>query len=114
MAICTENWFEDAEEVNKFLIDHASEITQKTAAFSKALFDTSLDREMAEAWADQLTTIIKCTWWLKEDLFAVWEGLGCCGFHTTDITYQGSFNLLALFPDLQKKQMRMGAEFRAR
>ena len=35
----------------------------------------------------------------------LWEGLGSCGFHTTDITYHASFGLLALFPDLQKKQM---------
>ena len=41
--------------------------------------------------------------------FGVWEGLGCCGFHTTDITYDGSFSLIALFPSLQKQQMIMGA-----
>lgn len=41
----------------------------------------------------------------------MWEGYGSCGFHTTDITYQGSFGILALFPDLQKKQMEMGAKF---
>ncbi|MBR4726405.1 MAG: hypothetical protein IK080_00765, partial [Clostridia bacterium] len=32
-------------------------------------------------------------------------------FHTTDITYHASFGLLALFPDLQLGQMRMGAAF---
>ena len=73
--------------------------------------DTTLDSALADAWAGQLTTLAKCTWWTKAGDFAVWEGLGCCGFHTTDITYQGSFNILALFPELQKGQMEMGAGF---
>jgi uncharacterized protein (DUF608 family) len=41
----------------------------------------------------------------------VWEGLGCCGLNTTDIMYQGSFNILALFPELQKRMLRMNARF---
>ncbi len=106
-----ENWFPDAEAVNRFLIENAGSLKSKTEAFSSALFDTSLPPQLAEAWAAQLTTIPKCTWWVKNGDFGVWEGLGCCGFHTTDITYQGSFNLLAIFPDLQLRQMLMGARF---
>ncbi|MEX2719740.1 MAG: GH116 family glycosyl hydrolase [Candidatus Sigynarchaeota archaeon] len=106
-----ENWFRDAEDVNKFLIEKRETLVSKTEAFANALFDTSLPPSLAEAWAAQLTTIPKCTWWVKNGDFGVWEGLGCCGFHTTDITYQGSFNLLALFPDLQMRQMLMGARF---
>jgi uncharacterized protein (DUF608 family) len=104
-----ENWFEDAEDVSRFLVANGPELRKKTLAFATALHDTSLEPELADAWSGQLTTLPKCTWWLKNGDFAVWEGLGCCGFHTTDITYQGSFNLLALFPDLQKRQMEMGA-----
>ncbi len=106
-----DNWFRDAEAVNKFLIENKESLAGKTEAFSDALFDTSLPSNLADAWAAQLTTIPKCTWWVKNGDFGVWEGLGCCGFHTTDITYQGSFNLLALFPDLQLRQMLMGARF---
>nr|MDO8088505.1 GH116 family glycosyl hydrolase [Candidatus Sigynarchaeum springense] len=106
-----DNWFHDAEAVNKFLIENKESLVSKTEAFSDALFDTSLPSNLADAWASQLTTIPKCTWWVKNGDFGVWEGLGCCGFHTTDITYQGSFNLLALFPDLQLRQMLMGARF---
>jgi uncharacterized protein (DUF608 family) len=106
-----DNWFHDAEAVNKYLIENGESLVSKTEAFSSAMFDTSLPSQLAEAWAGQLTTIPKCTWWVKNGDFGVWEGLGCCGFHTTDITYQGSFNLLALFPDLQLRQMLMGARF---
>ncbi|HME53031.1 MAG TPA: GH116 family glycosyl hydrolase [Candidatus Lokiarchaeia archaeon] len=106
-----ENWFKDAEDVNKFLLDNSEKLRKGTEAFSNALFETTLDPDLADAWAGQLTTIPKCTWWVKNGDFGVWEGLGCCGFHTTDITYQGSFNLLALFPELQQRQMLMGARF---
>lgn len=106
-----ENWFKDAEDVNRFLISNYAEHRRKTLLFADTLFDTTLPIELVEAVSAQLTTLPKCTWWTKKGEFAVWEGLGCCGFHTTDITYQGSFGILALFPELQKSQMEMGARF---
>jgi hypothetical protein len=106
-----EEWFQDAEDVNRFLAGHCDDQRRKTMAFSEALQDTTLGTEMATAWSSQLTTLTKSTWWTRDGKFAVWEGLGCCGFHTMDITYQGSFNLIALFPELQKGQMLMGADF---
>ncbi|MHC5053666.1 MAG: GH116 family glycosyl hydrolase, partial [Planctomycetota bacterium] len=104
-----ENWFADAEAVSRFLTSSYESHRARVVAFADTLFDTTLPPEMADAWASQLSTLAKCTWWTRAANFAVWEGLGCCGFHTTDITYQGSFNILALFPDLQKRQMEMGA-----
>lgn len=104
-------WFADAEEVNRFLAGHFEDHREKTVAFSRALQDTTLGTEMATAWSSQLSTLAKCTWWTRDGKFAVWEGLGCCGFHTMDITYQGSFNIIALFPELQKGQMLMGAGY---
>lgn len=104
-----ENWFKDAGEVNNILVSNAERFTAQTKQFADALYETSMGTEMADAWSTQLTTLVKSTWWVKNGDFGVWEGLGCCGFHTTDITYQGSFNILALFPDLQKRQMTMGA-----
>jgi uncharacterized protein (DUF608 family) len=106
-----EEWFQDAEDVNRFLASHFDDHRRKTAAFSAALHDTTLGSEMATAWSSQLSTLSKCTWWTRDGKFAVWEGLGCCGFQTMDITYQGSFNIIALFPELQQGQMLMGAEF---
>ena len=53
--------------------------------------------------------MIKCSVYHKNGKFGLWEGLGYCGLHTTDITYHASFSLISIFPDLQKKQMKMGA-----
>jgi uncharacterized protein (DUF608 family) len=104
-----ENWFADAEEVNRFLVQNYPAHAKKTGDFARTLFDTTLGNAMPCAWTGQMTTLIKCSWWLKDGKFAIWEGLGCCGFHTTDITYQGSFPILAMFPELQQGQMVMGA-----
>ncbi len=106
-----ENWFADALAVNKYLSEHYAVNRLKTLEFTENLYSTNLDADIAESWGAQLSTLTKCTWWTKAGDFAVWEGLGCCGFHTTDITYQGSFNILALFPDLQLNQMLMGAKY---
>ncbi|HEY3268385.1 MAG TPA: GH116 family glycosyl hydrolase [Armatimonadota bacterium] len=106
-----EEYFQDAEEVNRFLAGHFDDQRRRTAAFSRALHDTTLGTEMATAWSSQLSTLSKSTWWTRDGKFAVWEGLGCCGFQTMDITYQGSFSIIALFPELQKGQMLMAAEF---
>ena len=106
-----EAWFRDAEDVSRFLVQNAAVHEERTVAFADTLFDTSLDPELADAWSAQLSTLAKSTWWTRDGSFGVWEGLGCCGLHTTDITYQGSFGLVALFPELQKAQMEMGARF---
>jgi uncharacterized protein (DUF608 family) len=64
-----------------------------------------------DCWSSHLATIVKNSWYQKNGKFGLWEGLGYCGFHTMDITYHASFGLLALFPDLQMKQMRMSNEY---
>lgn len=105
-----ENLFSDALEANRFLTAN-DDIFDRATALSDLLFNTSLPSVYPDSWSAHLATIIKSSWYLKDGKFGLWEGLGYCGFHTTDITYHASFGLLALFPDLQKKQMRMGARF---
>jgi uncharacterized protein (DUF608 family) len=105
------NWFADSLEANKFLVSNLADHHRKVNGFCQTMAHTSLPPEVSSCWTQQLSTITKCTWWTKANRFAVWEGLGCCGFHTMDITYQGSFSILALFPELQKSQMRMGTDF---
>ena len=106
-----QNRFDDAAQVTEFLMGHADYICGKARGFAETLYHTSFDPVFADAWAGQLATLIKCSWWLKDGSFGIWEGLGSCGFHTTDITFHGSFGLLSLFPELQKGQMCMGARF---
>ena len=71
------------------------------------MLETNLDPELAFCWTAQLTTMVKSTWWSRNGRFGVWEGLGCCGINTTDIVYQGSFPAIALFPELQMKEMEV-------
>ena len=106
-----ENLFSGAPEANAFLREHRAEIFDKAVAFSNLLYDTDLPEAYPDCWSGHLSTMVKCSWYLKDGKFALWEGQGFCGFHTTDITYHASFGLLALFPDLQLGQMRMGAAF---
>jgi uncharacterized protein (DUF608 family) len=105
------NWFNDSVDVCRHLLRNYDESRRKTVGFANSLFDTTLDYFVADSISAQLSTLVKCTWWTKDNNFGVWEGLGCCGFHTTDVTYYGSFSLVALFPSLQKQQMLMSAGF---
>ena len=106
-----ENLFDGAASANAFLRNHRYDVFDKTAAFSELLYDTSLPEVYPDCWSGHLSTLVKCSWYLKDGKFGIWEGQGFCGFHTTDITYHASFGLLALFPELQLGQMRMGAAF---
>lgn len=105
-----ENLYRDAAEVNQYLSDH-TEIFEKAMAFSDLLYHTDVPAYYPEAWSTHLSTIVKDSWRLKNGRFGLWEGLGSCGFHTTDITYHASFGLVSLFPELQLAQMRMGAAY---
>lgn len=106
-----ENLYANALEANRFLAENAGQVFDKAVAFSDLLFDTDMPSAYPESWSSHLATLIKCSWYIKEGKFGLWEGLGFCGFHTTDITYHASFGLVALFPDLQLTQMKMGAKF---
>ena len=106
-----ENWFGGALDVNRTMIASYPDWRARTFGLPGALRSSSLPPALSDAVSAQLSTLVKCTWWTKNGDFGVWEGLGCCGFHTTDITYQGSFPIIALFPGLQKVQMKLGASF---
>jgi uncharacterized protein (DUF608 family) len=106
-----ENLFDGAADANAFLRDHRPEVFDKAAAFSRLLYHTDLPEAYPDCWSGHLSTIVKSALYLKDGKFGLWEGQGFCGFHTTDITYHASFGLLALFPELQLGQMRMGAAF---
>jgi uncharacterized protein (DUF608 family) len=106
-----EHWFKDAKDVAQFLLSNYGKLRDATSEFAESIHHSSMPDEATDAVASQLTTLVKCTWWTKAGNFGVWEGYGCCGFHTTDITYQGSFPIISLFPDLQKAQMTHGAKF---
>ena len=105
------NWFADSAEICRYLCHQKKLIFDKVRAFSQLLSETDAPETFPEGWTAHLNTMIKCSWWAKNGDFGIWEGFGSCGFHTTDITYHGSWGLISLFPELQCRQMRMGAAF---
>ena len=104
-----ENLYASSLDANRFLSKNNS-VFDKASGFSDFLFNTDMPDFYPECWSSHLATIIKSSAYIKNGRFGLWEGLGFCGYHTTDITYHASFGLLALFPHLQKTQMKMGAE----
>ena len=105
------NWFKSSLDVSRRLNRNFDTLREKTIGFADALFDTTLDYEVADSISAQLSTLPKSSWWTEDGEFGVWEGLGCCGLQTTDITYDASFSITALFPSLQMKQMRLTQRF---
>jgi uncharacterized protein (DUF608 family) len=105
------NWFQDAVEVNSFLCANYHRHRASTEKFARTLADTSLGDAMAFCWSSQLSTLVTNTWWTKDGSYAIWEGLGCCGLSTTDVDYDGSFPVVALFPELKLSQMKQTVGF---
>ncbi|MBR3178293.1 MAG: hypothetical protein IKF49_02175 [Clostridia bacterium] len=101
--------FSDASEVTFYLWQHRQQILLKVHDFCDVLYDTGFPEVFSDAVSIHLSTLVKSSWWAKNGDFGIWEGLGSCGLHTTDIAYHGTFGICALFPRLQQRQMRMTA-----
>ena len=104
-----ENLYTSALDANKFLAQNVDSVFKPAVNFAELLYSTDLPSFYPDAWSSNLSQLVKDSVYLKNGNFGLWEGLGYCGLHTTDITYHASFSLISLFPDLQKKQMKMGA-----
>jgi uncharacterized protein (DUF608 family) len=100
------NWFNGAGDVTRYLLANYASHRKDTEAFARTLADTSLGRALAFVWSSQLGTLVKSTWWLEDGGYGIWEGLGCCGHSTTDVDYQGSHPVVALFPELKLGQSK--------
>ena len=105
-----ENLYGSALDANKFLADNGG-VFESAAGFANLLYSTNLPLVYPDSWSSNLSQLVKDSVYLKNGNFGLWEGLGYCGLHTTDITYHASFSLISLFPDLQKKQMKLGAKY---
>lgn len=106
-----ENLYSSSLDANRFLVEKYDSVYKTAVNFADLLYSTDLPSFYSDAWSSNLSPLVKSSVYLKNGNFGLWEGLGFCGLHTTDITYHASFSLISLFPDLQKKQMKMGAEF---
>lgn len=101
--------FSDAVDAGAYLWKYRSRILQKVRAFRETLYNSSFPEVFSDAVSIHLSTLVKCSWWAENGDFGIWEGLGSCGLHTTDISYHGSFGICALFPRLEHGLMRMTA-----
>ncbi|MBQ9946580.1 MAG: hypothetical protein IJO68_08670 [Clostridia bacterium] len=106
-----ENLYKSSLEANRALEAGFDSIFKSAVGFSELLYSTSLPSLYPDSWSSNLSQLVKDSVYLRNGAFGLWEGLGFCGLHTTDITYHASFSLISLFPELQKKQMKMGAQF---
>jgi uncharacterized protein (DUF608 family) len=100
------NHFESSKNVAEYAVKEYCSLSQRTRNFFDAYYKSSMPEWLLEAASSQFAILIKSSWWDEKGRFIIWEGLGCCGMQTTDITYYGSFPILQLFPDIQKSQMR--------
>ncbi len=106
-----ENLYKSSLDANRFLSDNYDSVFKSAAQFADLLYWADLPSIYPDSWSSNLSPLVKSSVYLKNGKFGLWEGLGFCGLHTTDITYHASYSLISLFPDLQKKQMKMGAEY---
>lgn len=101
------NWFGDATDVFNYAVKNFKKLRSETKLFFDAYYQSSLPDWLLDAASAQLTTLTKASWWDKKGRFGIWEGLGCCGLQTTDVTHYGSFPIAQFFPEIQKSQMRL-------
>ena len=92
-----ENLYKNSLDANKYLADNYNSVYKAATDFADLLYNTDLPSVYPDAWSSNLSQLVKSSCYLKNGNFGLWEGLGFCGFHTTDITYHASFGLVNLF-----------------
>ncbi|MBC7289053.1 MAG: hypothetical protein H5T86_13650, partial [Armatimonadetes bacterium] len=104
--------FTSSRDVAVKLFTRLDDLTRRTLRFHNALYDSPLPYWLADAINAQLATFVKASWWDRQGRFGIWEGMNCCcGLHTVDVSFYGSWPLLMMFPELQKDALRLTAKF---
>lgn len=103
-------WFDSSGAVLDYARANAADLRERSMEFVDAYYSSTQPRWLLDAVAAQLTTLVKASWWDRRGRFGIWEGLGCCGLQTTDITYYGSFPILQFFPEIEFSQMRLSRD----
>ncbi|MFX0059353.1 MAG: GH116 family glycosyl hydrolase [Candidatus Hodarchaeota archaeon] len=106
-----ENWFKDSVEVASYIVNNIDTLHRRSLQFKEALYNSSFEYWLADSINSQLTTFITSSFFDKKGRFGIWEGLGCCGLQTLDVTYYGSFPVVLFFPELEKSQLSLTAKF---
>jgi len=100
-------WFADAEEAGSYVLENFTYLRTETEEFLETFYSSDCEEWLLDAVNAQLTTLFTSSWWDREGRFGIWEGLGCCGLQTMDISFYGSFPVVLFFPELEKSQMRL-------
>lgn len=99
--------FSSVDQVASYMEDNGERLERETRLFSDTYYRSSLPEWLLNAASAQLAVMRKSSWYDERGRFAIWEGLGCCGLQTTDITHYGSFPIVQMFPELQISQMTL-------
>ena len=82
-----------------------AEHQEETLGFANALGASSLGPELGEAWSAQLSTLVKCTGG-PATAGSPSGRLGCCGFQTMDVSYQGTESSSPFSPSCSSARWR--------
>jgi hypothetical protein len=104
-------WFEDALDVANYVATQRDQLYRRSKAFHDAQYTATAPYWLIDAINAQLTTLSKSSWYVRDGRFAIWEGLGCCGLQTLDVAYYGSQPIALCFPELERRQLQMTADF---
>lgn len=106
-----EEWFDSAVAVARYVATNLDTLYARTRAFYDVQYSASAPYWLADAINAQLTTLVKSSWLVRDGRFGIWEGLGCCGLQTLDVSYYGSHAVTLFFPELEQRQLQMTADF---
>ncbi|MFO8007514.1 MAG: GH116 family glycosyl-hydrolase, partial [Candidatus Brocadiia bacterium] len=107
-----ENWFDGAEQVARYGMEHFGRLREESRAFRDHLFGGNIEPHLAATLNAQLTTFPKSFWWTQDGEMSLWEGQSCCQYLLAGRTVWSSWQPLALFPDVYTDMVRRMAEFR--
>ena len=85
-----ENLYKNSLDANRFLYDNYDRVYKAAVDFSSLLYNTTLPSVHPDAWSSNLSQLVKSSCYLKNGKFGLWEGLGYCGFHATDVKLDSS------------------------
>lgn len=105
-----ENWFSDAREVACELVSRRTELEAGSREMPALLMGSTLPEKLRLSLLDQLSTLTKSTFFIRDGRFGLQEGHGCCAFNTMDVDHYSSYALSLLFPELRATVLHMHAE----
>jgi len=106
--------FTDAQRVAEYALARGGEIEARIVAWQQRLYDADLPGWLKDGLLNGLSTLARNTWWLSDGRF--FQNESFTGRPLTEPLagrFNGSFPLLLLFPELEKRTLREFARFQA-